>query len=854
VTVNGANVTGVNFTAASLNQTYSVSGTISPASAGSGTSVALSGPVPVLVQSAHGSAATGSSSATVSFGVVSAAGDTIVVFTKLGGTTITSITDNQTGGSNTYTSVLGPTQWGVTPNPTDRWSQVFVAKNITGGTNLNLTATLASGSTHPAYLAALEYSGVDPVNPINTTSVATGKVSQNGAPTTGNLTTTIANTKLIATSWDSNESYSSTGNGTGYATDTAAGAGSLTGGPGWANLTEDETAATPGSWNATTGTAPEVDDWAIQLIALTPAPSQTVSADASGNYTFTNVNNGAYTVTPGKSGFTFSPASQFVTVNGTNVTGVNFTSSVPYTVAAASFTPAAGAYSSAQTVTVSTTTAGASIRYTTDGATPSETAGTLYSGPITVGNITTVTAIAYLSGENDSAVTSAVYTITGTVASPSFTPAAGTYPSAQTVAVSTTTAGASIRYTTDGSAPSETAGTLYSGPITVSNTTTIKAIAYISGWTDSIVASAAYSISSGCTGSAAMGKDYVRLGTRIVTIDQFASGVVLVAGIVSTPSGPAGPTSGVPGASYTYTTNGSMDSCGIPVQYRFNWGDGTDSGWLQAGTNQASHTWALGGTYNVTVQARSAANTFVHSGISSSLSVAIQSVVPTSVVQSASATNVYTEPAWWGGALSISQMFSSNNTAGDTIVVAAGVQQLNTQHATAPVTVTDTQGNTYTQVFWVPSGTDDGPALGLFIATNIKAGADIVTVTYSASQAPYTTTFTNYIAIAEYQGLSTPTIQASAAQQHWTGSTPSLAITDSFGTPVTLTFGNGELNYTYGVVDLVSNNVNHLIACGVSILTSPNTITTSPTGYATFGSPIQSVTNGQSLYLWSSVP
>ena len=49
-------------------------------------------------------------------------------------------------------------------------------------------------------------------------------------------------------------------------------------------------------------------------------------------------------------------------------------------------------------------------------------------------------------------------------AAPTFSPAAGTYTSAQTVTISTTTSGASIRYTTDGSTPSETAGTLYSAP------------------------------------------------------------------------------------------------------------------------------------------------------------------------------------------------------------------------------------------------------------------------------------------------------------------------------------------------------------------------------------------------------
>ena len=47
-------------------------------------------------------------------------------------------------------------------------------------------------------------------------------------------------------------------------------------------------------------------------------------ADATGNYSFTGLLNGSYTVTPGKAGFTFAPASQAVTVSSRNVSGVNF--------------------------------------------------------------------------------------------------------------------------------------------------------------------------------------------------------------------------------------------------------------------------------------------------------------------------------------------------------------------------------------------------------------------------------------------------------------------------------------------------------------------------------------------------
>ncbi len=79
------------------------------------------------------------------------------------------------------------------------------------------------------------------------------------------------------------------------------------------------------------------------------------------------------------------------------------------------------------------------------------------------------------------------------VATPTFSPGAGSYTSPQSVTISTTTSGASIRYTTDGSTPGETAGTLYSGPVSIGSTTTLKAIAYESGMADSAVASAAYS-------------------------------------------------------------------------------------------------------------------------------------------------------------------------------------------------------------------------------------------------------------------------------------------------------------------------------------------------------------------------
>ena len=84
-----------------------------------------------------------------------------------------------------------------------------------------------------------------------------------------------------------------------------------------------------------------------------------------------------------------------------------------------------------------------------------------------------------------------------TCATPTFSPAAGSYGSAQSVTIGTTTGGATIRYTTDGSTPTETAGTVYSSAVNIAASCTLEAIAYKSGDTDSAVASGTYTISSG---------------------------------------------------------------------------------------------------------------------------------------------------------------------------------------------------------------------------------------------------------------------------------------------------------------------------------------------------------------------
>lgn len=158
-----------------------------------------------------------------------------------------------------------------------------------------------------------------------------------------------------------------------------------------------------------------------------------------------------------------------------------------------SFSPAAGSYGPTQSVSIVTATPGASIYYTVNGSTPTS-ASTLYTGPISVAASKTVKAIAITSGSNNSNVASAAYVINGAVATPTFSPVAGSYSGTQSVTVSSATSGATFYYTVDGSTPT-TASTLYSGPISVAVSKTIKVLGVKSGFSNSAVASAAYVIS-----------------------------------------------------------------------------------------------------------------------------------------------------------------------------------------------------------------------------------------------------------------------------------------------------------------------------------------------------------------------
>jgi len=87
------------------------------------------------------------------------------------------------------------------------------------------------------------------------------------------------------------------------------------------------------------------------IMALSGAASATTTADNSGNYNFTGLPNGSYLVTPKHTGYAFTPGSQSTTVNGANVSGVNFAGASQTFSISGTISPTAGGSGATMTLT-----------------------------------------------------------------------------------------------------------------------------------------------------------------------------------------------------------------------------------------------------------------------------------------------------------------------------------------------------------------------------------------------------------------------------------------------------------------------------------------------------------------------
>src|SRR5207247_1516678 len=93
-------------------------------------------------------------------------------------------------------------------------------------------------------------------------------------------------------------------------------------------------------------------------VTLGGAASATTTADSSGNYTLAGLPNGTYMITPSHAGYTFTPSSQSMTLNGGNITGVNFTDNAAAVAPTITTQPANQTVTAGQTATFAVVAAG----------------------------------------------------------------------------------------------------------------------------------------------------------------------------------------------------------------------------------------------------------------------------------------------------------------------------------------------------------------------------------------------------------------------------------------------------------------------------------------------------------------
>jgi len=139
--------------------------------------------------------------------------------------------------------------------------------------------------------------------------------------------------------------------------------------------------------------------------------------------------------------------------------------------------PLGGSFAIPPLVTINCTTPGATIFYSLDGSEPNAESS-IYTEPFTISTWCTLKVRAYKQGYLPSAVVSCNFLIyLETLPKPTFDVPEGSYNAIQTVGIHCALEGVSIRYTTDGTVPTESSS-LYTGPLTISETTILGAMAF----------------------------------------------------------------------------------------------------------------------------------------------------------------------------------------------------------------------------------------------------------------------------------------------------------------------------------------------------------------------------------------
>lgn len=165
-------------------------------------------------------------------------------------------------------------------------------------------------------------------------------------------------------------------------------------------------------------------------------------------------------------------------------------------VATPTLTPDGGTYDTTQSVVVNCATDMAMMYYTTNGNIPTESDSPVAEGGTIAVNVSTILRVrAFKSGLRPSYIKTGVYNLTA--ATPTFNPDGGTFNTTKSVMVRCTSPGVTIHYTTNGLDPTESDLTVATGTtLTISQSLTLKAKAFRTGWTPSATKSADFTLAA----------------------------------------------------------------------------------------------------------------------------------------------------------------------------------------------------------------------------------------------------------------------------------------------------------------------------------------------------------------------
>jgi glucose/arabinose dehydrogenase len=187
------------------------------------------------------------------------------------------------------------------------------------------------------------------------------------------------------------------------------------------------------------------------------------------------------------------------------------------------FSPAAGAFTNGTRISISTVTPGAVIWYTTNGTAPTN-GSPVYTAPIPFEHSLTLKAIGVAGGYSNSPVASASYS-QAAAATPVFSPSAGPVSNRTALTITCATAGSTIYYTIDGSAPT-TNSAIYSGAFLINGGTTVKAFSVANSYANSSVKSVSYQLVQTATPVFSVASGRVPYGT-LVAITCATPGAIL---------------------------------------------------------------------------------------------------------------------------------------------------------------------------------------------------------------------------------------------------------------------------------------------------------------------------------------